>query len=58
MIFGGYFLMQILLRFFCVVAAMTMCVGCSGHSRDQRPEVYRGGQYYGDALHAKDLKKQ
>jgi hypothetical protein len=30
--------------------------GCA--ERNKRPHVYRGGQYYGDALHSGDLKNK
>jgi hypothetical protein len=36
-----------------------LCAGCaSSHEatrETKRPNVYLGGQYYGDALHAEDL---
>ena len=50
--------MRTFLRIFCVIAAITLCAGCSCHSKSKHPVNYQGGQYYGDALHAGDLKSQ
>ena len=35
--------------------AVFLCTSCASSREAKRPTVYRGGQYYGDALHAKDL---
>jgi len=53
----GCFLMLISFRWFCLLASLAMLAGCA-HSPRKRPHVYSGGQYYGDAVHAQDLKNQ
>jgi hypothetical protein len=37
-----------------------ICTGCtsSRSAEIKRPSVYRGGQYYGDAVHSYDLASQ
>ena len=50
--------MQTFLRIFCLMAMITLCAGCSWHSKKKRPDNYQGGQYYGDALHAGNLQNQ
>jgi hypothetical protein len=42
----------------CLLLAAAMCAGCASHSEAKRPTVYRGGQYYGDAVHSYDLASQ
>lgn len=34
-----------------------LCTGCASSHEVKRPTVYRGGQYYGDAIHAEDLAR-
>ena len=40
----------------CLLALLLGMAGCA-HQSSERPNVYRGGEYYPDALHAGDLKK-
>ena len=49
--------MLICFRWFCLAASLVILASCS-HSPPKRPRVYLGGQYYGDAVHADDLKSQ
>jgi len=48
--------MRISLPLLCLLFAIVLCASCSSSREARRPEVYRGGQYYGDALHANDFK--
>jgi hypothetical protein len=34
-----------------------LLAGCSSKSEPQRPGVYRGGAYYGDAIHSEDVSR-
>ena len=40
---------------FCLFALSVLAGGCAD-AAGNRPSVYRGGQYYGDAVHAGDFK--
>lgn len=44
----------------CLVTAAVICTGCASSrtAEAKRPSVYRGGQYYGDAVHSYDLASQ
>ena len=44
--------------FFSMLACIVLLAGCSGARESAAPSVYRGGQYYGDAVHAQDLKQR
>src|SRR5258708_33781153 len=48
--------MRTCLRFLCLPLALAIYTGCAAQPHVKRPYVYRGGQYYGDALHAEDLQ--
>lgn len=37
--------------------ALIFLAGCSSHHDTQRPGVYRGGAYYGDAVHSGDVSR-
>lgn len=49
--------MRIVLRTLCFLLTLAIGTGCSATSEPKRPHVYRGGQYYGDAIHGRDLNK-
>ena len=43
----------------CLLVAAVICTGCTSRTAEvKRPSVYRGGQYYGDAVHSYDLASQ
>jgi len=42
----------------CLLLAAALCTGCASRSEAKRPIVYRGGQYYGDAVHSHELASQ
>jgi len=44
----------------CLLVAAVICTGCASSrtAEAKRPSVYRGGQYYGDAVHSYDLASQ
>jgi hypothetical protein len=52
--------MPILFRSLCAILVLATLAGCaSSSSADKnRPSVYEGGQYYGDAWHAGDTNTQ
>jgi hypothetical protein len=50
--------MLILVRCACLIAVAMTLGSCASSSRPNRPRVYRGGLYYGDAVHSRDLKNQ
>ena len=41
---------------FCLFAFAVLIAGCAESVGTNRPSAYRGGQYYGDAVHARDLE--
>jgi hypothetical protein len=43
------FLENQVLKTICVIASLLIFAGCA---ESPRPTVYRGGRYYGDAVHA------
>ena len=45
-------------HFFFMLACAVLFVGCSGAEQFTSPSVYRGGQYYGDAVHAEHLNQR
>ncbi len=49
--------MRTFLRGVCAFIAMMALASCSS-TEHNRPTVYRGGQYYGDAVHSTDLNQQ
>lgn len=42
----------------CLLLAAAICAGCASRPEAKRPTVYRGGQYYGDAVHSHELASQ
>ena len=36
---------------------LILLAGCAGKPEAQRPGVYRGGAYYGDAIHSEDVSR-
>jgi uncharacterized lipoprotein len=50
--------MRTLLQLICCLLTIGLCAGCSSQQNENRPDIYRGGQYYGDAVRAKDLKNK
>jgi hypothetical protein len=49
--------MPIILRSICAISVMLTLASCASSSSSadkNRPHIYRGGQYYGDAWHAGD----
>lgn len=49
---GECFAMPVLLRCLALLASLAVLAGCSQPASRSRPSVYRGGQYYDDAVHA------
>jgi hypothetical protein len=47
-----YFAMRIFVRCLVLLGCLAALAGCSQYSERNRPNVYRGGQYDGDAVHA------
>ena len=39
------------------VLGLIFLAGCTGELEEQRPGVYRGGAYYGDAIHREDVSR-
>jgi hypothetical protein len=53
--------MPILFRSLCAILLIVALEGCASSSSSadkNRPYIYRGGQYYGDAWHAGDTDTQ
>ena len=49
---------RLFLPIVCLLLAAALCAGCASQSETKRPTVYRGGQFYGHALHSQDLASQ
>jgi hypothetical protein len=42
----------------CIVAGILLLAGCSNSADSDRPSVYEGGAYYGDAVHPAGSNRQ
>lgn len=44
--------------FLAVLSFLLSLAGCASKEKSQYPDVYQGGQYYGDAIHSDNQKQQ
>jgi hypothetical protein len=50
--------MRALLRILSLIAAIALWTGCAEDAKNDRPNRYQGGQFYGDAVHSADLSSR